>query len=326
MHISLSPKSPSGNDVLFAENLSKSFDGKKLFENVSLDIKRGERAAVIGPNGIGKTTLIKILLGELKSDSGIYRLGTNVNIGYYDQSQEILNSGKTIFSEISDSYPEMTSGEIRNALAAFVFTGDDVFKEISTLSGGERGRLSLAKIMLSKASLLVLDEPTNHLDMQSKEILENALRSYEGTVLYISHDRYFINRTATTIFEMTPFGLEKYLGNYDYYLEKKSDKRNIETVQKEDGQLLKSETGKDSWLKQKEETARARKKQNAIQKAEKEIEKTEKKISEIESMFLDQGISSDAERTAALFDEKLFWEKKLASLYEKWEEAQNMEI
>ncbi|MEA4816155.1 MAG: ABC-F family ATP-binding cassette domain-containing protein [Lachnospiraceae bacterium] len=326
MHISLSPKFPSGNDVLFAESLSKSFDGKRLFENVSLDIKRGERIAVIGPNGIGKTTLIKIFLGEIKSDSGICRFGTNVNIGYYDQSQQILNSSKTVFSEISDSYPEMTSGEIRNTLAAFVFTGEDVFKEINTLSGGERGRLSLAKIMLSKANLLVLDEPTNHLDMQSKEILENALRSYEGTVLYISHDRYFINRTATVILEMTPFGLNKYLGDYNYYLEKKSDKKDDSAVQKEDDQDFKTETGKENWLKQKEETARARKKQNAIQKTEQQIEETEKKIRDIETMLFDKSVHSDAEKTADLFNEKLALEKKLASLYEKWEEAQNMEI
>ena len=325
MRLALSPRFPSGNDVLFAEGLSKSFGSRKLFEDVSLDIKRGERAALIGPNGIGKTTLLKILLGDIESGSGIYRFGANVNIGYYDQTQELLDSKKTIFGEISDSYPEMTAGDIRNALAAFVFTGEDVFKEIGTLSGGERGRLSLAKIMLSKANLLILDEPTNHLDMQSKEILEDALCSYDGTVLYISHDRYFINRTATVILEMTPQGLNKYLGGYDYYIEKKSENTKSPTVQSENGKDSPSEAGKENWLKQKEELARERKKQNAIQRLEDEIEKTESSIRETEEMLFDEDISSNAEKASELFNRKLALEEELHSLYEKWEEAQNID-
>ena len=219
MRLTLTPRITSGNDVLHAENLSKSFPDKTLFSGVNFDVRRSEKVAIIGPNGVGKSTLFKMLLGKVKYDSGEIKLGTNVNIGYYDQEQQSLDETKTIFQEISDTYPNMTNGEIRNVLAAFVFTGDDIFKTIGSLSGGEKGRISLAKIMLSEANLLMLDEPTNHLDMFSKEILENAINSYEGTVIYISHDRYFINRTAERILDLNPYGVTEYLGNYDYYLD-----------------------------------------------------------------------------------------------------------
>ena len=206
MRLSLEPRTVSGNDVLTVEELSKSFPGQTLFTNISFQIKRGERIALIGNNGTGKTTMLKILNSILPADSGSFSLGSKVQIGYYDQEHHVLHSEKTIFQEISDSYPTLTETEIRNMLAAFLFTGDDVFKEISSLSGGERGRVSLAKLMLSEANFLILDEPTNHLDIASKEILEEALNSYSGTVLYVSHDRYFINQTATRILDLTPSG------------------------------------------------------------------------------------------------------------------------
>lgn len=221
MHITLEPKYASGNDVLHVENLSKSFDTLRLFQEIGFDIKKGEHVAIIGDNGAGKTTILKIINGLLPADSGLLRLGTNVHIGYYDQEHHVLHMEKTLFEEISDEYPSLNNTEIRSALAAFLFTGDDVFKRIGDLSGGERGRVSLAKLMLSESNFLILDEPTNHLDIASKEILEDALNGYTGTVLYVSHDRYFINRTASRILELTNQTLVNYLGNYDYYLEKK---------------------------------------------------------------------------------------------------------
>ena len=221
MRISLRPRITSGNDVLTVEHLSKSFPSTPLFEDLNFSVKRGERVAIIGNNGTGKTTILKILNQLLPADEGCFHLGSKVHIGYYDQEHHVLHMEKTIFQEIQDDYPKLTNTEIRNLLAAFLFTGDDVFKLVSALSGGERGRVSLAKLMLSEANFLILDEPTNHLDITSKEILEEALNNYEGTVLYVSHDRYFINKTATRILELTNQRLVNYIGNYDYYLEKK---------------------------------------------------------------------------------------------------------
>ena len=326
MRLTLTPRITSGNDVLHAENLSKSFPDKTLFSGVNFDVRRSEKVAIIGPNGVGKSTLFKMLLGKVKYDSGEIKLGTNVNIGYYDQEQQTLDETKTIFQEISDTYPNMTNGEIRNVLAAFVFTGDDIFKTIGSLSGGEKGRISLAKIMLSEANLLMLDEPTNHLDMFSKEILENAINSYEGTVIYISHDRYFINRTAERILDLNPYGVTEYLGNYDYYLEKKAEKER-EAIEASianpsiQSPIIESNT-KIDWKKQKEEQAKERKIQNKIKKIEEEIEKTENKINELSELLFDEKISRDAGKAKDIFDEKTALEEKLEKLFEEWEELQ----
>ncbi len=325
MRLTLTPLITSGNDVLHAENLSKSYGGNKIFQDISFDIKRGEKAAIIGPNGVGKSTLFKMLLREVSADTGIVRFGTNVYAGYYDQEQQKLDESKTIFAEIADTYPTLTTGQIRNVLAAFVFTNDDVFKPISALSGGERGRVSLAKIMLSKANLLMLDEPTNHLDMFSKEVLENALNCYEGTVIYISHDRYFINKTAEIILELTPTGVVQYMGNYDYYLEKKAEqRRNEEEKAKESGVSSAippsaSETKMD-WLKQKEQLAAERKLAAKIARIEQEIEETEAAIAKAdEDMAL---ASTNYTKAQEIFEKKTKLEEQLELLFGQWEELQ----
>ena len=325
MRLKLTPKITSGNDVLHAEGLSKSFDNKTLFSNLDIDIKRGEKTAIVGPNGIGKSTLLKILLGKAEKTTGEIKWGTNVHVGYYDQEQHNFNENNTIFQEISDTYPEMTNGEIRNVLAAFVFEGDDVFKLISSLSGGEKGRISLAKIMLSKANCLILDEPTNHLDIFSKEILENAINNYEGTVLYVSHDRYFINKTATKIIELSKDGVKEYLGNYDYYIEKKNTAKREEmlfgekTHQPEKQEI--SET-KLSYQEQKEQQAKERKLKNQIKKLETEIEETEVKIQALEEELMKPEIATDADKARDLFNQKTDLETHLNELYDKWESIQ----
>ncbi len=326
MRLTLTPFLTSGNDVLHAEDLSKSYGGQKIFQNVSFDIKRSDKVAIIGPNGVGKSTLFRMLLKEVSSDSGLIRFGTNVFVGYYDQEQAKLDETKTIFEEISDAYPTLTQGQIRNMLAAFVFTGDDVFKPISALSGGEKGRVSLAKIMLSKANTLMLDEPTNHLDMFSKEVLESAINRYEGTCIYISHDRYFINKTAEKILELTPDGVILYNGNYDYYLEKKAERaRNeaekaLQNPQKAavsaPAQPI-SET-KNDWLKQKEQQAAERKLANKIKKIEAEIEETEHAIAKADEDMAACG--TDFSKANEIFAEKTKLEEKLEALFEEWEE------
>lgn len=318
MRLEIIPKHESGNDVLCIENLSKSFDGRELFKNISFDIKKGEKVALIGPNGIGKTTLFRIILDRLAADNGTHRLGTGVVIGYYDQEHAALNTEKTIFDEISDTYPDLKNTDIRNVLAAFVFTGDDVFKKISTLSGGEKGRVSLAKIMLSNANFLILDEPTNHLDLNSKEILENALCSYTGTILYISHDRYFINATAQRVIELTPNGAENYLGNYDFYLEKKAQNKAVMTQITAEVQLSAT---KQDWQKQKEEQAAKRKIENQIKKLEDEIAELETKIGELDAKLELPEIFTDAGKAKQVFDEKQEAENRLTELYEQWEAA-----
>ena len=325
MRLTLTPLITSGNDVLHAEDLSKSYGGNKIFRDVSFDIKRGEKAAIIGPNGVGKSTLFKMLLKEVSTDTGIVRFGTNVYAGYYDQEQQKLDESKTIFAEIADTYPTLTAGQIRNVLAAFVFTNDDVFKPISALSGGEKGRVSLAKIMLSKANLLMLDEPTNHLDMFSKEVLENALNCYEGTVVYISHDRYFINKTAEKILELTPNGVIQYTGNYDYYLEKKAARLRDEEEKNKEASITSStpvsvtETKMD-WLKQKEQLAAERKLASKISKLEQEIEDTEAAIIKAdEDMAL---ASTDYTKAQQIFEEKTKLEEQLEQFYAQWEELQ----
>lgn len=319
MRLEIKPVKESGNDVLSVDNVSMAFDGVPLFDNISFDIKKGEKTALIGPNGIGKTTLFKIILSRLEAKGGSVKLGSNVVIGYYDQEQSDLNLNKTIFDEISDAYPELTITQIRNVLAAFVFTGDDVFKTIGSLSGGEKGRVALAKIMLSNANFLILDEPTNHLDINSKEILEQAIQCYTGTVLYISHDRYFINSTATKIVDLNKDKATIYLGNYDYYTEKLKEN---EIVKTEEVKSIETETKLD-WKKQKEIQAQQRKKDNRIKKIEKEIEETENKIDELDNLLATEEVYTNSMRSREIYEEKESLEEKLMELYEKFEEINN---
>ena len=342
MDIRLEPDVVSGNDVLTVTDLSKSFDTQTLFTHGSFEIKRGERVAVIGNNGTGKTTLLKIINGLIPADAGEIRLGAKVHIGYYDQEHQILHMDKTLFQEIQDTYPNMNNTQIRNTLASFLFTGDDVFKLIRDLSGGERGRVSLAKLMLSDANFLLLDEPTNHLDITSKEILESALNRYTGTVLYVSHDRYFINRTATRILDLTGQSFVNYIGNYDYYLEKKEDVegaffagRGSEAPKTASGSPADAGTGASSgtaasssasdtgakldWKAQKEEQARIRKRQNELKKTEDAIHQLETRDSEINELLALEEVYTDVSRLMELNKEKDSISEKLEKLYELWE-------
>lgn len=322
IHLHLEPSCTSGNDVLKVEGLGKSFPPQTLFQNIDFEIKRGEHVAIIGDNGTGKTTLLKILNDVIPADSGTYTLGTNVKIGYYDQEHHVLNMNKTIFDEISDDYPTLTNTRIRNILAAFLFTGDDVFKLIGDLSGGERGRVSLAKLMLSEANFLILDEPTNHLDIASKEILENALNDYTGTVLYVSHDRYFINQTASRILELTGNTFINYIGNYDYYLEKKEElnKVYLGTAATFETTVDAPTTSKLSWQEQKEEQARQRKRQNDLKKTEERIAKLEERNMEIDELLTQEEIYTNSVKCQELTKEKTANEEELEMLYDKWTE------
>ena len=322
MHLTLEPSCVSGNDVLIVEHLSKAFPPQILFENISFEIKRGEHVAIIGDNGTGKTTILKILNQVLKADSGSFRLGSNVKIGYYDQEHHVLHMEKTIFEEISDTYPTLTETEIRNMLAAFLFTGDDVFKLISALSGGERGRVSLAKLMLSEANFLILDEPTNHLDIASKEILEEALNSYTGTVFYVSHDRYFINQTATRILDLTNQAIVNYIGDYDYYLEKKEEltEKYAPAAAQAIAEAKQASDNKLSWQQQKEEQARQRKRENELKKVEARIEELETRDKEIDETMILPDICTNVAECARLSKEKAAITEELEGLYEKWEE------
>lgn len=346
IHFSLEPSCISGNDVLAVEHLSKQYDGQTLFSDASFEIKRGEHVAVIGGNGTGKTTLLKILNGLTDADAGAFSLGTKVHIGYYDQEHHVLHDQKNIFREISDDYPSLNNTMIRNTLAAFQFTGDDVFKLVGDLSGGEKGRVSLAKLMLSEANFLILDEPTNHLDITSKEILEQALNDYTGTVLYVSHDRYFINQTASRILELTDQTFVNYIGNYDYYLEKKegtasgstgasslagpiASKGNAKGAYFHTGRAVlenadreNASASKLSWLEQKEAQARERKRKNELKKTEEHISLLENRNQEIDELMTHEDVYSNSVKCQELADEKAGNEAKLEELYELWAELE----
>ena len=331
MKLLFSPRESSGNDVLMAKELGKSYDGKRLFSHGTFSLQKGEHVALIGDNGTGKTTLLKILNGLIQADEGEFRLGSKVKIAYYDQEHAVLNMEKTLFDEIQDSYPEMNNTKVRNVLAAFLFTGDDVYKRIQDLSGGEQGRVSLAKLMLSDANFLILDEPTNHLDIQGKEVLEEAIRNYEGTVLYVSHDRYFINKTATRIIELFSNRFDNYIGNYDYYIEKKEDvraygdlqqkdKMPLETIDPEEAQRLEEKESKRlDWENQKELSAKRRKWQNALQKAEEKIAKLEERKEELTASM--EEVGSDVGRLMEIHREQEAIEKELEEQYAIWEES-----
>lgn len=334
MHLKLEPKYTSGNDVLRVEDLSKSFGALNLFEHLNFELKKGEHVAIIGDNGTGKTTILKIINELVAPDSGEIRLGSNVAIGYYDQEHHVLHMDKTLFEEISDDYPTLTNTEIRNTLAAFLFTGEDVFKQIKALSGGERGRVSLAKLMLSEANFLILDEPTNHLDIMSKEILEDALNAYTGTILYVSHDRYFINKTATRILDLNRKVLTNYLGSYDYYLEKKEEQlalidsagRNADdaavSAYHKDNSTAKADTSSDtkqSWKQQKELQAAQRKKENELKRCEEAIEQLEQRSNEIDLLMASPDVCTNVVRLQELSKEKEANETQLNELYQKWE-------
>lgn len=339
MQLTLTPRIVSGNDVLFADHLSKTFEDTPLFENMCLSINKGDKVALVGPNGVGKTTFFRMLLGKLEPTSGTFRLGSNVMVGYYDQEHSTLDVSRTIIEEIEYAFPELKTSEIRNVLAAFLFTGEDVFKPISTLSGGERGRVALAKIMLSKANFLILDEPTNHLDILSKEILESAIINYEGTVLYVSHDRYFINQTASKIVEMSKEGTTEYLGDYDYYIEKKKEleeekaKRvnlvanqtsyaagnTLSTMSSSSSTSSTSSSAKEERQKQKEEQARVRRIQNQMAKLEDAISEAEDKVADIDKQLCLEEVYSDFEKSKVLLEEKETLSLQIAAYYEEWE-------
>ncbi|EJP24646.1 ABC transporter, ATP-binding protein [Lachnoanaerobaculum sp. ICM7] len=322
MKLSLDISKESGKDVITVHDLSKSFDEKHLFSNINFEIKRGERVAIIGDNGTGKTTLLKIINGLLSPDTGEVIYGSNVSIAYYDQEHQVLHMDKTLFDEISDTYPEMNNTQIRNILAAFLFTGEDVFKKIGDLSGGERGRVSLVKLMLSKANFLLLDEPTNHLDILSKDVLESALNSFPGTICYVSHDRYFINKTATRILDLTGNRLLNYIGNYDYYIEKReavegAANLSVNNIEEKPAEVSDS---KQEWIENKNAQAQKKKITNALNKCEKEIEKIEEKLGLIDEEFANPEISSNVGKLMELQKEKTALEEKLEKLMNEWEE------
>lgn len=336
MHLLFKPRIQSGNDVLSVKELSKSYGSHLLFSDINLDIKKGEHVAIIGDNGTGKTTMLKILMGMEKPDScGSIRFGTNVYTAYYDQEHQVLHPEKTLFEEIQDTYPDMNNTQVRNVLAAFLFTDDDVFKQIKNLSGGERGRVSLARLMLSDANFLLLDEPTNHLDIDSKEILENAINNFEGTILYVSHDRYFINTTATRILNLTQQQIVSYTGNYDYYLEKKEDAERAQLnpipdttsaqTTNTDSKFCQNSidvgagSNKLSWQQQKEEQSRLRKKENELKKTETEIEKLETRNAEIDLQLLDPANGTNIALLQELTKERETNDLKLEELMEQWE-------
>ena len=326
MHITLEPNITSGKDVLSVEGLSKAFPGNELFSGIDFEIKRGERVALIGDNGTGKTTMLKIITNHLSADSGTVRLGTNVHIGYYDQEQQLLSEGKTLFEEIQDAYPNLSNTKVRSVLAAFLFTGEEtVTKRVADLSGGERGRLSLAKLMLSEANFLILDEPTNHLDMVSKEILEQALNQYTGTVFFVSHDRYFINQTATRILDLTGKTIVNYIGNYDYYLEKQAELTRVYVADRQSGQPQpvvsggSDDSGKMDWQEQKKQQAAIRKKQNELKRTEEQIAELEAERERLETEAGDPSVATNSAHLMELHTQMTSIDAQLEALYENWE-------
>ena len=321
MHFSIEPSVESGKDVLEVRDFKKGFPNNPLFEGINIDIKKGERVALIGGNGTGKTTLLKILTGMYTQDEGTMKLGTNVTVGYYDQEQQLFDEEKTIFDEIGDDYPDLTNTKIRNILGAFLFTNDDVFKKMKSLSGGERGRVALAKLMLSAANFLMLDEPTNHLDINSKEILETALNNYTGTVLFVSHDRYFINRVATRVIELKDHKITNYLGNYDYYIEKSREALN--TALNSVTEKAPVSKGQIDYKLQKEEAAAKRKVENAIKKVEERIAKLEESIKDADEHLADTSIASNSAKLNEWLEKKNAFEAELMPLYDEWEDLTN---
>ncbi len=313
MNFNIEPEIKSGYEVMKVNNVSKSFDDKVVFKNISFEIFREEKLALIGANGVGKSTLIKLILDSFNADNISIKYGVNVIPTYYDQEHSTLNEDLTIFEEILEANPKLTNNEIRSLLATFVFIGDEVNKKIKTLSGGEKGRVALAKIMLSKANLLILDEPTNHLDLMSKEVLENAINNYQGTVLYISHDRYFINSTATRVLELTINGLNSYEGDFDYYLSKKEE---FEVSNKEE--FVVSDQ-KEQYLVQKQRKSDDKKRLRQIEKLEKDIEKYEAKIGEIDILLSTEEVYTNSKRTQEVYAEKVVVEKMLNESLEEWE-------
>lgn len=326
--LSLEPDVISGNDVIEITNLSKAFGTQTLFADVHISLQRGEHVAIIGDNGTGKTTLLKIINRLAEADAGTIRLGANVVIGYYDQEQQALDDSKTLFEEVSDSYPTLTQTKIRNVLAAFMFFGEDCHKHIRDLSGGERGRISLAKLMLSGANFLILDEPTNHLDMESKEILENALNAYAGTVLYVSHDRYFINKTAHRILDLRDRQFVNYLGNYEYYLEKREHLRFAGNTSDDNAaEDNKSETeAKTDWQQQKKIQSEKRKLRSQLEKIEESIETTEEKIAKLDEELCKEEIATNSAKLNEITSEQQALREQLAALYEEWETLSEHEL
>lgn len=311
----------SGNDVLKAQGLGKSFGDRKLFEGVDFDLYRGEKVALIGPNGVGKSTLFKIIMGDESQDQGEYKLGQGVDIAYFHQEQKSLNLENSIIDEVWDDNPHMTQTEVRNLLGAFLFEGEDVFKSIRSLSGGERARVAILKLILSKSNLLLLDEPTNHLDIDSKEVLEDALKEYEGTLLTISHDRYFLNTVVDRILVLKPNGIEEYLGNYEYYQNKKKEESEkshlaeMEDLPSKTKTQIKEERRREKELKKNENKAK-----KLIKDIEVEIELLEKQIGGLDYMLCQEEVYTSPERTREVNQEKSDLEKRLSKLYEKWEQ------
>ena len=321
MRIVLEIEKESGNDVLDFSHVSKSYDNQLIFSDLSFEVHKGDKIAILGDNGTGKTTILKCINGLTDFETGEIRFGSNVSVGYYDQEQQGLSDTKTIFSEIHDDYPYLTETKVRNTLAAFMFTDDDVFKRIGDLSGGERGRVALAKLMLSKSNFLILDEPTNHLDMDSKERLEDALNNYDGTLLYVSHDRYFVNKTANTVLELSNGKLTKYLGNYDDYVAKKEQLYGQNQIEGENSfSDTKESSAKLDFKEQKRIEALKRKLQNQISKVENEIEELEEEKTKIEAEFLKPENMTNSAKLNELTQKQNEINEKLDSLYEKWEE------